>query len=177
MPILTFRSTKKPKPSARTCSNRARADLNGRNTKSRQSDAGKRALSTDLASSQCCRGLNHLDEKSAFRPRGRDLVEFLQQYGSGVSRQLDPEQPRFQIARDKWNLTVSPRSLLRGSVLLLNAARALVSESPRFRPTNGLPTTREVPVSLPIEACSASNLSRALSATSLWPAQFTGPRY
>ncbi len=53
--------------------------------------------------------LNHLDEKSAFRPCGRDLVEFFQEHGMGVSRQVAAEQPPTERAHypptrniDRW---------------------------------------------------------------------------
>jgi hypothetical protein len=60
---------------------------------------------TDLPGSQSCRRLNHLDALSAFRPCGRDVVEFFNNTGwaflvnltapcptNGMVRRLDPSR-------------------------------------------------------------------------------------
>jgi hypothetical protein len=44
--------------------------------------------SDDLVWSQPGRGLHHFDEKSAFRPCGRELVEFSKSTGWALYRQM-----------------------------------------------------------------------------------------
>jgi hypothetical protein len=70
-------------------------------------------MCTDLVWSQSCRWLNHLDEKSPFRPCGSDLVEFFNNTGWAFFVQVD----YFRVGRQISIATaVSRRPLPEGSI-------------------------------------------------------------